>query len=100
MTTNNKIKVSENDYRDAILIAPSQTVNIVSDATNNPLAYPVANGLQVVAAGNAVVVVATPSTGAERLLTFTALPVGTIIPFPVKRVNLTGTTATLIGLIR
>jgi len=98
---NNKINMRDQEYRDAIIISPSNSVNIAADATNNPLGYPIANALMVTVTGNAVVVIykeSDPST--EVSITFTGLPVGTIIPFPVKRVNSTGTTASFVGLIK
>lgn len=45
-------------------------------------------------AGNAVVV-----TPAGTVMTFTALPVGSVVPVRILRVNSTGTTANAVGLL-
>ena len=101
MAASNAIKVGgESCFRDVIKIAKSDSVNISADATNNPLAYPIVNAIQVTVTGNFAVVVPTSgSPASETVLTITGAPVGTIFNFPVKRINSTGTTGEAVGLI-
>lgn len=66
----------------AVVVAPSDTVDLVDGPTA---------GLYVGGAGNIAAIMA---DGNE--VTFTALSIGVVHPISVKRVKLTGTTATLI----
>ena len=68
--------------------AKSDTVNFVADSANNPKAYPYCF-VCVLTAGTFVVV---DLNG--NVQTFGALVAGQIIPFPVLRVNSTGTSGT------
>ena len=67
--------------------AASNTVLIIDDATNNPARY--THGFVVILTAGTIVVLSTN----DVVHTFASVPVGYIIPFPVKRVNVTGTTA-------
>lgn len=67
--------------------AASNTVLLVDDATNNPAAY--THGFVIILTAGTIAVLSIN----DVVHTFTSLPVGFIIPFPVKRVNVTGTTA-------
>lgn len=69
-------------------ITPSDTVNIV-DAHGSP-----AEGILVTTAGNLVLV---PAQGSATV-TFASVPCGTFLPIKTKRINATGTTATICGL--
>jgi hypothetical protein len=102
MAASNAVKIGNGDgYRDVIKIAKHDTTNIAADATNNPLAYPIVNGIQVTVTGNFALVVQTSgSPASETVITVTGAPVGTIFDFPVKRINSTNTTGEAVGLIR
>lgn len=78
---------------DTVTISPHDTTLIVNDTTNNPNGYELV-WLYVMVAGNAVVLDIN-----SNVRTLTGLPVGAIVPFPVRRVNSTGTTASLLGLV-
>jgi len=69
------------NYRGAVAVVPSDTV---------PFARNVCQGIYVGGAGN---IAAVMSDG--TVVTFTAVPVGTILPIQAVRVNATNTTATL-----
>lgn len=81
------------NVQDTIVIVPSDAVTIAADSTRNPRAYRYCH-LTVLVAGNAAVKDINGNT-----LTFTALPVGIVIAFPVSQVLATGTTASLHGLV-
>lgn len=67
----------------AVAVAPSDTVDFVT--------YP--KGIVVTVAGNlAVLPLKAPDDG-SHLITFTAAPAGFVVPFRVRRVMSTGTTA-------
>lgn len=71
----------------AAAVTPSDTVDFTS--------YP--KGIVVTAAGNLVVL---PLKGADgTYITFTAAPVGLVVPFRVRRVQATGTTASCATLV-
>lgn len=93
------IRQKEGDYSDAIKIAKSDSVNIADDDTNNPKAYPYVKAVQCVVAGNIVLVKKSSADEAEVKITVTAAPVGSIYNFPIIRVDSTGTSATVIGLV-
>jgi hypothetical protein len=94
-----QVILRENDYVDAIVIAKSDSVNIADDATNNPAGYPFVKAIQVVAAGNIVIIKKTGADVAEVTITVTGALVGSVFNFPIKRINSTNTTATVIGLV-
>lgn len=87
------------DYIDSIVIAKSDTVNIVDDTTNNPFGYPYVKAVQVVVAGNIKIVKKSAADAAEVEITVTGAAVGDLFQFPIKRINSSGTTATVIGLV-
>lgn len=60
------------------------------DSNNIPI---LPQALQVRVTGNFVVVLDDDTT-----ITYTAAPVGMVVPYPVKRVNSTGSTASLVAL--
>ncbi len=78
---------------DVRTIATSDTVNFVDDVTNNPLGYTYLF-YYVTTAGN----ISFQDTN-DVARTLTAVPVFTIIPVPMKRVNTTSTTAAGIAII-
>lgn len=67
------------------VVVPSDTVDFPS--------YP--RGLVVAAAGNMVVLPLKAADDGSHLITFTAAPVGFHVPFRVRRVMSTGTTASV-----
>lgn len=70
---------------DAFAVTPSDSVNFTNGARS----------LYVGVTGNVAVV-----TPAGTVVTFTAVPAGTVLPVEASRVNATGTTATsIVGLI-
>lgn len=73
-------------FTNAAAVTPSDTVNI-----------PRTTGLYVGGAGNLKVDMAGDG---KTTVTFSAVPVGTILPISVQRVYATGTTATLILALR
>jgi len=78
---------------ETLTLAPSDTVDFVNDSTNNPDAWDYFF-MYTTAAGNVTFV---DLKGVVRLLT--AVPAFTMIPLPMKRVNLTATTSTGIACI-
>lgn len=100
MATSNKVKRTEFDFSDVIVISPSDTVNISADSTNNPAGYPSVSAAQVTVTGNFVFVVPNKNAGTTKNITVTGAPVGSIFAWPLLRVNATGTTGTVVGLIR
>ncbi len=94
------IKVGTSDYRCAFVLTKSDTDPISADAANT-IGVPCVNAIQVAAAGN--IVVKTPAVGtvpAQNTITITAAPVGSVFNFPIAQLMSTGTTATVIGLVR
>lgn len=71
-------------YNTMVAITTSDTVNIATGVTDAVI---------VTVAGNAVIIDASGNSTAH-----TSLPVGTLIPVRVVRVNATGSTATLAAL--
>lgn len=67
------------------VVSPSDTVDFTS--------YP--KGIVVTAAGNLVVLPLKAADDGAHLITFTAAPVGFVVPFRVRRVMNTNTTATV-----
>jgi len=78
--------MKSHNYRDAAPITPSDT------ATAIPATGGKYDALYIGGAGN----VAVRMAGSARTTTFTAVPVGAILPIQVDRVMATNTTATLI----
>lgn len=78
---------------DVITIVPSNSVTIAADTTNNPRGYQMA-WLWATTAGNAVVI---DPSGVQR--TLTGLTLWQMVPFPVRQVLSTGTTASFLGII-
>lgn len=72
----------------AAAVAPSDTVDFT--------AYP--KGVVVTVAGNLVVLPLKAVDDGSHLITFTAAPVGFMVPFRVRRVMSTGTTASAAAL--
>jgi len=93
MAASNIVKLDVGDYKTVIPVVASDTINI-SAAASNPNGFPYAKAIQVVVTGNIAIVDLN-----NVVHTVTGAPVGAIFQFPVKRVNLTGTTASVIGLI-
>lgn len=94
------VKLGSSDYRCAFVLTKSDTVPVSGDAANT-IGVPMVNAIQVVAAGN--IVVKTPAVGttpAQNTVTITAAPVGSIFNFPIAQLMSTGTSATVIGLVR
>ena len=75
--------------RDAAAITPSDTIDLDS--------YPKA--IVVTAAGNLVVLPLLAADDGAHLITFTDVPAGLVLPFTVRRVMATGTTASVAGVI-
>jgi hypothetical protein len=73
----------QHGFKNATTITPSDTVNLTVPN----------DGFVVAVAGNAVIV---PLEGTATI-TFTGLLVGSYIPIKLKRVNFTGTTASIVG---
>lgn len=72
----------------ASAVTPSDTVDFA--------AYP--KGVVVTVAGNLVVLPLKAADDGAHLITFTAAPVGFAVPFRVRRVMATGTTASVASL--
>jgi hypothetical protein len=70
----------------ASVVTPSDTADFV--------AYP--KVVAVAAAGNLVVLPLKAADDGAHLVTFTAAPVGFVVPFRVRRVMAAGTTATIV----
>lgn len=72
--------------RNAVVVSTSDTVNLTNDS----------RAIYVGGAGDVVALLTEDTTP----ITFSAVLAGTLLPLAVKRVNATGTTATLIIAIR
>lgn len=70
---------------------PATNAAVVTPSDSTDFAFGVSKALYVGGTGNMVVV-----TQGGDAVTFSAIPVGTIIPIQAKRINSTSTTATLI----
>ena len=99
-TPSSSVKIGPNDYRDAFVMTKSDTVAVADDAANT-CGVPMVNAIQIAAAGN--VAVKTPSVGtgpAQKTITITGALVGSVFNFPIAQLMETGTSATVIGLVR
>ncbi len=71
----------------------SRVLTAVTPNDNNDLTPFAFRGLYIGGTGNVAVV---PVENDQTVVTFSAVPVGTILPIQVRKVKATGTTATLI----
>lgn len=94
MAATNKLQHSPYDYRTSFTVTKSDTVAIALDPANTT-GYSCASALQVAASGTLSYLCEDGVT-----TTWTGTAVGQIIPVNVIRVNLTGSTASVVALIR
>lgn len=81
---------------DWFTISPSDSVNFVDDATNNPQSYSVAS----IYVGDATAVNIAVVSPKGTVKTFSNVQPGQFLPILAKRINATNTTATnLLGLV-